>query len=255
MTNAIALTNAQKLELLNKYLIADGKTKVNMWKVARHQPILDAYVAAEQFEATEEELSAQTIRPVREFDLTENEFHAAMVLVVNDCLDGMGGSRPLDLDNDPYTWVYAETLVKFGWSKESAAGTFASLNEKGVIYADGEESTMSDAGYRWLDTKFDDAAEKLARTKKVTETPVAPVAKSATKKVEKTETVRQNGVRFPKEGGLCWMAWKMFDEMGRDVTVKDAVIEAVKRGLNEGNVRTEICVWRKYHGIVRAKKA
>ena len=38
------------------------------------------------------------------FNLTEAEFAVARILV-GICLDGMGGSRPSDLEHDEYTWA------------------------------------------------------------------------------------------------------------------------------------------------------
>lgn len=187
--------------------------------------------------------------PAVEFDLTDNEFHAAMILVKNDCLNGMGGERPSDLDNDPYTWVYADTLVMFGWSKESAAGTFAALDAKGVINADGRESTISTAAYRWLDTKWDEH-KGLASTAKTEQAPAEPVAAPAGKVTMPT----QNGVKHPRLGGLCAQAWAMFEQLGPGVDVKAALAEGAKRGFNDNNIRTELCRWRKFHGInARAK--
>ena len=37
-----------------------------------------------------------------EFNLTTNETDAALALVA-DCLSHMGGNRPMDLENDPFT--------------------------------------------------------------------------------------------------------------------------------------------------------
>jgi hypothetical protein len=65
-------TNAQKLEILNVFRAAEGKPAIVAWKATRHQPMLDAYRAAqeakqdEQFEASDAELAAQTIRPANE---------------------------------------------------------------------------------------------------------------------------------------------------------------------------------------------
>jgi NurA-like 5'-3' nuclease len=91
----------------------------------------------------------------RQFNLTENETRAALILVKS-CLDGMGGTRPLDLDDDPYTWVAPDDLISKGYSKNEAAGTWGALLEKGVIEeVDTNEWALSDAAYRWLDTIWD----------------------------------------------------------------------------------------------------
>jgi hypothetical protein len=89
------------------------------------------------------------------FELTANELRAALILVKS-CLDGMGGSRPSDLDNDPYTWVETSTLITYGYSRHEAAGTWSSLADKGVIYeADRNEWAMAEEAYRFLDTVWD----------------------------------------------------------------------------------------------------
>jgi hypothetical protein len=48
----------------------------------------------------------------------------------------------------------------------------------------------------------------------------------------------QNGVLHPHRNTLAGDCWAMFDEMGRSFAVKQAI-----------NIRTELCNWRKYHGI------
>ena len=89
------------------------------------------------------------------FNLTANETRAALILVKS-CLKGMGGSRPLDLDDDPYTWVAPEDLMAAGYSRHEAAGTWSALLDKGLIYeADRNEYAMTDDGYRFLDTIWD----------------------------------------------------------------------------------------------------
>lgn len=86
------------------------------------------------------------------FNLTDNETRAALILVKS-CLNGMGGSRPADLDDDPYTWVAPEDLMEEGYSKNEAAGTWGALLEKGMIFEnDHNEWAMSEEGYRFLDT-------------------------------------------------------------------------------------------------------
>jgi hypothetical protein len=63
---------------------------------------------------------------------TDNEITALKRLYV-ECLAGMGGKTWEDLESDPYTWVYPETLVAHGWSIREAGGTFSSLIVKGAI--------------------------------------------------------------------------------------------------------------------------
>lgn len=58
------MTNTEKLAALNAFRSAEGKAPFADWRSARHQPLLDAYNASlEQFEASEAELAAQTVRP------------------------------------------------------------------------------------------------------------------------------------------------------------------------------------------------
>ena len=86
------------------------------------------------------------------FNLTTNEEQAALVLVQS-CLDGMGGQRPIDLDDDPFTWVWHDVLLDNGWTRHEAAGTWNALLDKGVIYQhDEKDYVLSDDAYRWLDT-------------------------------------------------------------------------------------------------------
>lgn len=93
------------------------------------------------------------------FNLTENELKAAMVLVKS-CLYNMGGKRPIDLDDDPFTWVGIDDLMDAGWTRHEAAGTFSSLADKGIIQIckiDGD--FLTDEAYRWLDTKWETFCE------------------------------------------------------------------------------------------------
>lgn len=89
------------------------------------------------------------------FNLTVNETRAALILVAS-CLKGMGGSRPLDLDDDPYTWVAPADLIDAGYTRHEAAGTWSALLEKGIIdESDTNEWVLEDAAYRFLDTIWD----------------------------------------------------------------------------------------------------
>jgi hypothetical protein len=64
--------------------------------------------------------------------LTPNEQAAALVLL-QECLNGMGGKEPADLEGDEYTWCAADTLVAAGWTKAEAAGTYGALIAKGIV--------------------------------------------------------------------------------------------------------------------------
>lgn len=71
----------------------------------------------------------------------------------------------------------------------------------------------------------------------------------------KRETL--NGIErpsFPKVGdALCFEAWAMFYELayrnGCEPSHEDAQLEGEARGLNGGNVRTELSRWRRFHGV------
>ena len=90
-----------------------------------------------------------------DFLLTANEFKASMILV-QECLENMGGSRPSDLEKDEFTWVAANDLIDNGWSKKSAQGTLSSLVIKGMIQQEEEDSWfITTLGWKWLDTKWD----------------------------------------------------------------------------------------------------
>ena len=63
----------------------------------------------------------------------------------------------------------------------------------------------------------------------------------------------QNGVRRPKPDSLCGRAWAVFDELSQEgdgrVSIRQSLEIAKTRGLNEGNVRSEFYLWRKFNGI------
>jgi hypothetical protein len=89
------------------------------------------------------------------FDLTANELRAALVLV-SECLAGMGGSRPSDLEYDEYTWCSAKELIAHGWNRNEASGTFGALMTKGIVCeCDRNEWAVTTSGWRWLDTMWD----------------------------------------------------------------------------------------------------
>lgn len=61
--------------------------------------------------------------------------------------------------------------------------------------------------------------------------------------------IEQNGVIQPNRDTLAGEAWALFDELGRNFTVRQALQIAEERGLNASNIRTELCHWRKFHDI------
>ncbi|QJD54340.1 hypothetical protein [Aminobacter phage Erebus] len=71
-------TTAEKLAHLNAYRVAEGKAPFADWRNARHQPMLEAYQAVSEFEASTEELATQEGRPSTEE--VENDEPDALVI-------------------------------------------------------------------------------------------------------------------------------------------------------------------------------
>lgn len=91
-----------------------------------------------------------------EFKLTARELIVANTLI-KECLNNMGGTRPIDLDKDPYTWVSVSDLTNKGYSKHEASGFFSSLSEKGFLEEpEPKVWAITEDGYRWLDTVWKD---------------------------------------------------------------------------------------------------
>ncbi len=67
--------------------------------------------------------------------LTRNQ-HLAMTALINSCLHNIGGDNLQDLRDDPCVWVEVYDLIKAGWSRKEAEGTFGSLVAEGLIYSD-----------------------------------------------------------------------------------------------------------------------
>jgi hypothetical protein len=95
------------------------------------------------------------------FDFTPGELRCAMILVA-ECLAGMGGERPGDLEYDEYTWCSPDTLQAYGFSKHQAAGFWSALQAKGFIFLfdtskdRGDEWVVQTDGWRYIDTVWDD---------------------------------------------------------------------------------------------------
>jgi hypothetical protein len=84
--------------------------------------------------------------------LTEGELKVARILV-QECLNGMGGKRPSDLENDTYTWAWADTLIKNGYKRHEAAGYWSSLEKKGVIsHWEGKDYVVNDDVWQAFDS-------------------------------------------------------------------------------------------------------
>lgn len=89
------------------------------------------------------------------FNLTANEERAALILVL-ECLAGMGGDRPSDLADDEYTWCDAKTLMSHGYSAAEATGTFGALKAKGFVEDyDRNEWVVATEGWQYIDTIWD----------------------------------------------------------------------------------------------------
>ncbi|MCK6393731.1 hypothetical protein [Zoogloea sp.] len=82
------------------------------------------------------------------------------------------------------------------------------------------------------------------------EAPAAPEMTTATPEVvaPKVSRVEQNGVRRPKEGGLCAAVWAWLDAHP-GATVKEAKAAAPDHGWNVNNVACEFYAWRKFNGL------
>lgn len=80
--------------------------------------------------------------------------------------------------------------------------------------------------------------------------PVVPTGKPKKEAAPKVERVEQNGVKRPKEGGLCAAVWAWLDA-NPGATIKDAKAAATDHGWNENNVACEFYAWRKFNGVSR----
>ena len=96
---------------------------------------------------------------MKTFDLTEKETKVAKLLV-GECLAGMGGNRPSDLEYDEYTWVDPKDLKVHGYTINEARGYFSSLQVKGFLYDYGDGEWVVDTdGWRWVDTIWDEGVD------------------------------------------------------------------------------------------------
>lgn len=80
--------------------------------------------------------------------------------------------------------------------------------------------------------------------------PVVPTDKPKKEAAPKVERVEQNGVKRPKEGGLCAAVWAWLDA-NPGATIKGAKAAATDHGWNENNVACEFYAWRKFNGVSR----
>jgi hypothetical protein len=97
------------------------------------------------------------------YDFTQNEKLAALHLVLG-CLESIGGVRPMDLEDDSFTWCHVDVLMGAGWSKHEAAGTYGSLFEKNALWIekdvrsgdDAWQDTISHELYQWAESHWDE---------------------------------------------------------------------------------------------------
>lgn len=84
--------------------------------------------------------------------------------------------------------------------------------------------------------------------------PVIPTTKPKKESVPKVEREERNGVKRPKDGGLCAAVWAWLDAHP-GATIKDAKAAAPENGWNENNVACEFYAWRKFNGLSRVTTA
>lgn len=117
-----------------------------------------------------------------------------------------------------------------------AAGVPAELVEI-TVHKNGDEVRF---GWKAMEAPAPAAADAVVTTSKP--------KKAAAPKVERVE---QNGVKRPKDGGLCAAVWAWLDAHP-EATIKDAKAAAPENGWNENNVACEFYAWRKFNGLSRA---
>lgn len=80
----------------------------------------------------------------------------------------------------------------------------------------------------------------------------------ATSKIEKNRP-EQNGVKRPSAGGLCRSVWDALDDLREKnnavPTSTDVKLLAEANNWNPNNASIEYYQWRKFNGIVKAKKS
>lgn len=120
-----------------------------------------------------------------------------------------------------------------------AAGVPAELVEI-TVHKNGDEVRF---GWKQMEAPAPAAADAVVTTSKP--------KKEAAPKVERIE---QNGVKRPKDGGLCAAVWAWLDA-NPTATIKEAKAAAPTNGWNENNVACEFYAWRKFNGLTRATTA
>ena len=120
-----------------------------------------------------------------------------------------------------------------------AAGVPAELVEI-TVHKNGDEVRF---GWTQMEAPAPAAADAVVTTSKAKKEPTP-----------KVERVEQNGVKRPKEGGLCAAVWAWLDAHPK-ATIKDAKAAAPEHGWNENNVACEFYVWRRFNGLSHATVA
>lgn len=89
-------------------------------------------------------------------NVTEGELKVALILVQS-CLDGMGGNRPSDLEFDEYTWINLNDIIDAGYTRAQARGYWSSLTKKGFIQQyDTNEWILTTDAWKFLDTVWEE---------------------------------------------------------------------------------------------------
>nr|WP_298717228.1 hypothetical protein [uncultured Steroidobacter sp.] len=73
--------------------------------------------------------------------------------------------------------------------------------------------------------------------------------------VTKAAREERNGVKRPREGGLCAQVWAALDQMraaGIEPSTKDIRGWSIEKGFNVNNSTAELSAWRKFNGISRS---
>ena len=120
------------------------------------------------------------------------------------------------------------------------AGVAAGIPSERVaitVHKNGDEVRF---GWKQMEAPAPAAADAVLTTSKP--------KKAAAPKVERVE---QNGIKRPKDGGLCAAVWAWLDAHP-DATIKDAKAAAPENGWNANNVACEFYSWRKFNGLSRA---
>jgi hypothetical protein len=97
--------------------------------------------------------------------------------------------------------------------------------------------------------------KKHERTEPATEPVVTTLAPVKLSGATKTDRIIQNGVKRPKEGGLCAAVWTDLDKLlasGTEPTTAQVKELAVVRSWNVNNATAELSAWRKFNGISRS---